>query len=369
MALAGAACKENVRLQPELVSVTPDEIAIDVKAVAGMRVDTDTVVDPQRAVVAGPDGTAHIVIPRERWKTQPQMLQLAGEKESVISRASAHADLWLPVNPAALLRIPPASDGAWLAVVGGGRSGSGSQLSDADDFTSADLTLWMGAADPKLRLVVATPPDAKLEVVGRSFPVAPSGLSEIEIDAEVVFLGISMETLAREEDVRLTLPLHLTREKVTRDESFELTLSKSRPRGLKWLLGGLETRLRNVDKTPIPAASPVVDALLLVTYDRGVLHLGAGGRAGQARWVAVEHATQRSGGVCAFTHFSLDLTYNDVDVVVHDARSGAKVASESFRASAHSCPSHASNDDVLSYRPTVESITAWLESGRKKGWK
>ena len=107
----------------------------------------------------------------------------------------------------------------------------------------------------------------------------------------------------------------------------------------------------------------------MVPYNLDIVAIGASGKVGEARWIAVERSETREGGACVYQSFTLTRKFVDVTLDVYEARTGKKVTSKKFEGPYVDCPLVASNKDSLSWRLEFAKVSEWVEGRVKSGWK
>lgn len=374
IAFAGllAACsRETLPLSMQVASLTPQELTIQVTTRPGARVAKE-----YGELAAGPvadaQGIAKLVVPRGQWAHYSgSSLNVYAESSTFLKGGFGHGDLQLPIATAKLARIPD-NEPLYFTYLDGeegkGTAEKSVRITDPQDAPGP------GAAGKKLPALIywsppgesfalhfAAPAGSKVDIGGTSTDVV-NGLARAEIPSETLTLAVEMASLSAKQQT-LSIPVTVAKDGQTR--SHLLSLAAASWHNKAWWLAA---RLDGVASGKGLPEGSTVDALLIRTPDSEVQHLGAPGRAAQARWVAIEGALPRNedsrGHPCPLHR------YEDLDVSVLDAHTGKKLANRRFKAPDVTCQGmYVSKRGKEIYRPDDETIASWLKAGMAGGWR
>lgn len=357
--LGGCRGYKSVDYKARLVEVRPDGVVVEVTTKPGMRVGVGVYLKDGEGKVVPDSGKVQFSMPRAEWKhNDGNRVQTVGEKKNLLGREGGNMDVPLPVELKMLDRIPK-DDDPWFAVLGGG----GKYDSNAMNVHLADeekISGWM-PSDGSLELIVATPGDAELEIGGKSADVDASGLTTVKIPARSLLLGIDTKTLGK--TPRTTVPVVVKRDKDKTEAKIELTLDRHTDAMLRAELNKVE------DGKTLPDKGTARDLVLVIPYNEDIVAMGTQGKAGEAKWIAIEHDKRRKGGSCVYQSFSLSREFVDVELVVYEARTGKKVTSKKFEAPYVECPEFASNQDSLVWRKDFAVVKEWVDKQLKTSFK
>jgi hypothetical protein len=346
--------------------VKPDGITVEITAKPGMLAVLGVYVAEGKGTPVGADGTVRLTMPRKDWKNYDgNSLQVACEKRSLFGREGGSTTVPLGAPTRAFDRIPKDAD-PWFAVLAGSSSAAGADLRLEIDDEKSPISTWVTKGENTFSLVVAATPGAEVDLAGKTYEIESTGVSELEIPARNLWLGVRTDTLGGNK-MRSDLAWVVRSGKKDEAEGV-LKLSIEQGRGKDRVV----KELRAIpDGTTFPATfGKVVDATLLVTYDDLLYAVGPDTKVGLARWVAIERNTVRKGGDCVYDLFTRTRKHDDVEVHVYDARSGKQVAVKKFALDDEvECPMFATRSDTFEWREKVENVTAWLEKASKAGWK
>jgi hypothetical protein len=390
--LAGCA-PEKLPATIELTAITPQAITATVTTRPGAQVAMNYA-DLAKNPVADEHGVVQIVVPRAEWtKRNGGEISVYVDASAFGRRRFGMASCKLPVPTKRLARIPE-GDPLYFAYLAGGRTSYSSHLNtEKADKTKAGadetvvltdsldeqataggkpdsdhLTVWWSPRQSVFALDFAAPAGAKVEIGGASTVVA-NGLGTIDVPAGFVALSTQMETLGTRKQ-SLSIPVTVSKDGQTSRHTIPLFASGRH--GKPWWLA---ERIDAAEAgTPFPrvgeggGGGDIVDAALIRTPRDEVRHVGADGRAGQARWIVIAHAQPREkdsrGHPCPLHR------YEDWDVAAVEAHTGKKVASRRFQATDAPCQGMMAKGAGKSiFAPDDASVTAWVRQGIAGAWK
>lgn len=356
-----ASCRryQHVDVKAKLVEVRPDGIVVEVTAKPGMLTDVGVTLKKGQGKLVPESGKVQVSLGRAQWKWYDgNRVQIVAEKTSLFTRESGWTDAPLPVSVKALDKIPKDED-LWFTVVSGGgkwATGATSVIIDGDD----KLTTYLTKEKSTLELLVSTPADAELVVGGKTLEVESTGLTPLELDKRTVILNVETRSLTGR--AKSSIPVTVTRDKEKTDAKIELGFDHADEPIRREIL------LLEEGKT-FPAKGPARDTVLIVPYDGDVVAVGAMGKLGESRFVAIEHEKKREGGSCMYSSFSLTRRFVDVELRVYDSRTGKQVASHKFDAPYVDCPEWANSNDSLTWRKDFAVVKEWTEKALKSEFK
>ncbi len=365
LALLGGCKSAPPPVKATLAEVDADAVVLDVTTKPDVRVSTSY---GDEGSPADASGHARIRVSRREWASW------WGDRITVVAHASRttnETSFALPVPLSALVRIP-ANQPSWVAYLGGDPIAPSSckvesrvtfELEGGPPIVRGEgRDDWcIGAAGRKVALSV--PPGAHLDFAGASVD-APTGLTEVDLDLDALAGSVVLTTLeTKKPAVELAAKVR-TKDGTTSTTTFRLHAASWHDVPT-WLAG----RLDRIEKgTPLPGTGSV-DALVVRDPDGKLSSIGAEGTLRDARWVALEKGTRRSvdsrGSNCVLHD------WEDYDVTILDAHTGAKLGARKFKAADAPCEGwfspHAGKERVV---PDDAVVDAWLRSGMKTGtWK
>lgn len=359
-ALVTSGCAKSVPTTAKLAKVTPKEMLIEVNTAPGMRA---AVRSPRSASsTADARGIALVSVPRSSW---PNMGSVTVDVEgsSLGRRRYGHASLWSDFDARNLTRLPDTDAPVWAAIVEAGRSYTNEPKKTATLRLGDEAAYW----DPTtpLRLVLATPANAALELGPKPTVACATGITPLEVTTgDLAPFVLTSSLVADGKSVEVALPLRVSAAGADRVIPLRFTVDAIHGTGT-WLASPLQAVSRGQPfGSPRPRALGV---LLLTSWGvEHVIHVGAGETTGDVRYVALEtkrrHHEGPHGELCA------QHSYEDVDVTVYEAATGRKVAAKRFAAEAADCPTLIFTNRHDVYRPTPQTITTWLTSAMPS-WK
>jgi hypothetical protein len=374
LAFAGllAACSsEKLTVSVDLVALTPKDLTIEVTTSPGAHVSLE-----YGGLASGPvadaRGKARIVLPREELAHRDgEELSVYADVSTTFRHGFGQGHLRMPVRVAKLGGIPDKGPLYVSYLDGAEAKGTAEKSVVITDAREPDMagkprpsfyrTVYWTPTDPRFTFFFAAPAGSKVDIGGTAVDVA-NGLAKAEIPSDTLALSVEMATLSAKKPT-LSLPVSVTKDGQTQAHTVALIASSWHDKS--WWLAA---RIDGVAGGKGFPAGATVDALLLRTPDDEVVHLGAPGRAAQARWVALERPTPREND--SLGHRCPVHSYEDLDVDVLDARTGRKLASRHFKAPDARCPEIYYRGQPRGIaRPDDETIAAWLQTGMAGPWK
>ncbi len=372
LVLLSGCSKETLSVSVEIHELTPTELTLQVKTAPGVRVARSHG-ELEKGLVTGADGIARVPVPRSDWKhLQTTSLDVYANGDQLGRKRYGQGTVAFPFNVQKLAQIPEGAPlhFAYLAGVElkwreketvtivdpAEAKGAVKKAKSAFDRS----TFWM-PKEKAFTFWFAAPPGATVAIGGTVFN-AGNGLAKADIPSDDLALFADMSTV-REKVVLLSIPVDVSKDAQTK--SHTLTFHTESHHGEPWWLAG---RLDAVEQGRTFPSGTTVVALLHRTASDEVIHLGAKGRAREARWISIEHGTKRKEDSrkrpCPLH------SYEDIAVTVLEAQSGKKLASRSFTAPDVRCQGVlVSRAGKSVYGPEEKTITTWLEAGMAKEWK
>lgn len=366
VALLGACKSAPPPVKATLVEVTADAVVLDVTTTPGTNVSKSY---GDRGSPADASGHARLEIPRREWTGW------WGDEVEVIAHgsrsATSEARVKLPVPLTSLVRIPQGKPG-WLAYLGGDPLPTGSckveqQVTLEVDGSAAIVRgegrdTWCPASTAR-KVAVSVPPGAHLDFARASLD-APTGIASIDLDVDTLTGAVALATLTTKKPA-----IDLAAKVRTKDGT--TTESTVRLRAASWhdVPTWLAERLDRIAKGSPLAGSGTLSTVVVRGADGKLSSLGPEGSLRDVKWVALEEGTKRSvdshGSNCVLHD------WEDLDVTIVDAHTGAKLGARKFRAPDAPCEgwlnSHEAKSSVV---PDEDVVQAWITSGTTTGtWK
>jgi hypothetical protein len=370
LGLLAACSSETLPVSLQIHELTPEGLTVEVVTAPGVRASQE-----YSGLASGPvsdaNGRAFITVPRKEWSYDAISVSAYVDGSTRLKKRFGNASLTLPFPRSRLTQIPENEplyvtylDGAEskVSVEEGVTITSGPASAKPKKPAMFDrLTKW-APKENAFTFFLAAPPGSKLDLGGSVVDVA-NGLSKVDVPSEVLTLSVEMGSLSDKGPVELSIPVTVTKDGQTRART--IVLGAASWHDTPWWLAA---RMDGVEKGQVFRETPVVEALLLRTSRDKVVHFGAAGRAGQARWVALAHPKPRredSHGRPCPLH-----SYADLDITVLEAHAGQKVATRHFKAPDVACEGYyVKGQSETVWEPEEKEVTAWLEAGMAKGWK
>lgn len=360
-ALMASGCAKSVPTKAKLARVTPKEMVVEVATEPGMRA---SVRSSRATATANAQGIALVSVPRASWPSMGSVT-VDVEGSSFGRRRFGRAALPFDFDGRKLTHIPDTDAPLWAAIVEAGRSYTNEPKKTATLRMGADHVAYWDPATP-LHLVIATPAGAGLELGSKpAVRASPTGLTPVEVTtADLAPFALTSSLVAEPSSVDVELPARVSAGGADAVVPLRISVDTVRTAGT-WLAPHLQAVARG---ETFGSRQPRAQGILLLTSwgVEHVVHLGAGATAGEVRFVALEtkrrHHEGPHGELCA------QHSYEDVTVTVYEAATGKKVASKAFAAEAASCPVLINLRQHDVYRPTPETISAWLTAAMPS-WK